>query len=158
RPRAAPPRPPLRPRDRLRTRRARPGAIRRGRNPCRAAWPAWPHGRSPFRSAPCAAASRSAGRASPSPTPGYRLRQRRSAVPCPRLSRGGVFAFGLRGQELRQLAIAGDAVLEGKAEPLGGGLRAAAQLRVLDLRQIDELPVVAEIVVPQLRMTIEAEA
>src|SRR3984885_7746146 len=52
---------------------------------------------------------------------------------------------------------AGEAALKGEAEAVGCGLRLRGKLRVVELRQMDDAPVGAEIIVAQLREAVEAE-
>jgi hypothetical protein len=49
------------------------------------------------------------------------------------------------------------AVLEAEAEPVGGGPGAVDEIGVLDLRQVDEPCVVAEVVVAELGVAVESE-
>src|SRR5678815_5647741 len=64
----------------------------------------------------------------------------------------------LDGEKSLEPAIAGVAMLEGKTKPFGGLLRLLQKPRILDLRQIDELAVVAEISIAQLGPAVEPEA
>src|ERR1700728_1484024 len=52
---------------------------------------------------------------------------------------------------------AGEAALKGEAEAVGRGLRLRGKLRVVELRPMDDAPVVAEVIVAQLRKAVEAE-
>jgi len=63
-----------------------------------------------------------------------------------------------RAQARRERAIAGDAMLEGESEALRRGAGSAHVLGRVDLREIDEPPIVAEILGRELRMAIETEA
>ena len=52
----------------------------------------------------------------------------------------------------------GEAALVGEAEPLGRGARLRRRFRIVELRQMHDAPIGAEIVVAQLREAVEAEA
>src|SRR5690242_7907859 len=56
-----------------------------------------------------------------------------------------------------EVAVAGEAIVEFEAEPRGGGPRLLKALGMLELREIDQALVVAEIDRLQLGMTVDAE-
>ena len=60
-----------------------------------------------------------------------------------------------RGQ---QVAVSGPALLVLEPEPVGSGARAAAEILVVGLREIEHPPVVAEVLLEESGMTIEAQA
>ena len=62
------------------------------------------------------------------------------------------------GEGRGQIAVAGEAALEGQAEAVGAGLGLGGQGRVVGLGLIDQFFVVAEIHVAQFRMAVEAHA
>ena len=57
-----------------------------------------------------------------------------------------------------ELAVAGRPALVGEAEPVGGGLGAPVELRIVGLGQVHEPAVVAEVQRQELGMPVEAEA
>ena len=57
-----------------------------------------------------------------------------------------------------EVAVAGQAALEGEAKVLGGGRGTRGELRIVCLGEIDETAVVAEVERQQLRMAIQAKA
>src|SRR5579872_209404 len=73
-----------------------------------------------------------------------------------------IFALGLGRRatmkKFRQAAQPGETAFEREAEPLCRRLRLGGQIVVLELREIDEAAVMAEIIVAQLRKAIEAES
>src|SRR5690625_407159 len=156
------------PRRPLRGHRHRPraprGATRRDSCRCRAAWRAWRRGRSPSRSARRAPAWRCGD--PPSPPPGPACRASGESSPRPSVgSRKGVAGLAICGrdlggvgEEVPQLSQAGVAVDVVELQEGGSGARLLLQGRVLDLRQVDEGRVVAEVVRQQLRMAIERQA
>src|SRR5690606_19622286 len=60
--------------------------------------------------------------------------------------------------EVREPAIAGQAALERKAQPVGGRTGSRQKRGIICLRQIDEPPVVAEDLVAQLGIAVEPHA
>ena len=61
-------------------------------------------------------------------------------------------------QERRHRAVAGDPHVEGEAELLRSGARFGDERVVLRLREVEHLPVIAEIYLAKLRMPVEPEA
>ena len=61
-------------------------------------------------------------------------------------------------QERRNPSEPGEAARIGEAEALGGGARPESRLRIVELGQMDDPPVGAEIAVAQVREAVEAEA
>ena len=57
-----------------------------------------------------------------------------------------------------EFAVARDPMGERKAQPVGRGARRKEAFRRLELRQVDQAPVVAEVLRDQFRMAIETEA
>src|SRR5690349_7300770 len=61
------------------------------------------------------------------------------------------------GEAAFEVAVAGEAIVEFEAEPLGSGPRLRKTLGMLELREIDQALVIAEIERLQLGMTVNAE-
>src|SRR5579872_3339150 len=61
-------------------------------------------------------------------------------------------------EEILQAAEAGESALVSKPQPRGRGLGLGRQVVVVELGEIDEAAIMAEIIVPQLRKAIEAKA
>src|SRR5436190_3695895 len=61
------------------------------------------------------------------------------------------------GDGRRKFAVAGGATFEGETEPIGRGTGTVGEVVVVGLGEVDQAPVVPEVRVAQLRMTIEAE-
>src|SRR3546814_16990532 len=64
---------------------------------------------------------------------------------------------GTIADEVAEAAVAGEVALEGEAEAFGGRRGAGVERRILGLRQVDKLLIVAEVERTQLRMAVDAE-